>query len=97
MYIFGKKKSLSLIKKVLIKILTKYNQVRSCFEDYIVRNLMVQSKFNLDIQLRFMVFEVLNFIAYRMTSSILSFYACMYHSFPGLVHKQSPFLAGLYQ
>lgn len=82
---------------MLIKILTKYNQVRFYFKDYIVRNLMVQSKFNLDIQLRFMVFEVLNFIAYRMTSSILSFYACMHHSLPRLVYRQSPFLTGSYQ
>jgi hypothetical protein len=32
-------------------MLSKYNQMGSCFEDLIVRNMMAQSKFNLDIYL----------------------------------------------
>ena len=31
------------------KILSKYIYVGSCFEEFIIKNTMVQSKFNLDI------------------------------------------------
>ena len=62
------------LKKYFLKISCKYRQLWSCFEDLVIGNLMIQFKFNLDTRFKnYNFFEVLNFLACVMTSSVLSF------------------------
>jgi hypothetical protein len=50
---------ITLIKNANKKSSSKYSQVRSCCEDFIIRNLMVQSKFHFDV--RFMIYTFFKF------------------------------------
>jgi hypothetical protein len=57
--------------------LSKYSQVGSCFEVFIVRNPMVQSEFNFDVWLVIYKFFSFNQCCMCLVLSILFCFACM--------------------
>jgi hypothetical protein len=63
------------------KVCQKYSQVRSCFEVFIVRNPMVQSKFNFDVWFVIYRFLVSINVACGWCHHLLFSFACM-HSNP---------------
>jgi hypothetical protein len=53
------------ILKNTFKVLCKYRQVWSYFDDFVIRNIIVQFKFNLDARFNIFIFLILNLHAYR--------------------------------
>ena len=62
-------------KYLLFKILSKYIHVGSCFEGFIIRNTMVQSKFNLNVY--FVNYRFFKFVA-NHNITVLFYYTCMH-------------------
>ena len=77
-----------IFKKYFWKIACKYSQVWSCFEDLVIRKMMVQSKFNLNARFKSYRFFRKNF-SFHVSDVINFVFTCM-HIVTGLRLTFSP-------
>ena len=64
------------LKKCIWKISCKHRQVYSCFEDLVIRKMMVQLEFNLDA--RFNIYRLFNMNLPLHVDDVINSTACMH-------------------